>query len=232
MSDLTAERTRIPFDYHGFSFDLLYPEIGPSYNALGLKLGINENGFVMASAAEAVSALVALLSIPLTDYYRDKTIHMLRTTGLWLDTACRFVPEKGMYIEDHPEIEKVTAENNSGRIIERFKDVKAEDLSKRFNEGEIGFVPLTNLEDEVTPIRVCGFARYPLVQTLFHEEAERLGDIASGLNGSAYVSVLRPANPVTKFPVINIRKDGGLQVRLFPYSGTVDGSAFAVSRRE
>ena len=123
---------------------------------------IEEEGFLPPTMAQTASLVHAAFSSE--DRYSEEIKKLLKNRYLWAYTGTLTVPNKGLYIQDHPP------------IVNGMPNISSDDLERRVEEGELRFVPFGFKTGEMSP---SDLAENPYVQALAGQEgAKKLVKVA------------------------------------------------------
>lgn len=215
---LDYEVERILLKPKGTNLTFVHPNYGPNTYA-NVKEQIEEDNLRPATMAETASLVHAAFNSD--DRYSDEIRKIMKDRYLWAYTGTLFVPNKGAYVQDAPEI------RNGMPYMDESKLVKKLDS----NDPSVRFVPFGYQTESMSPLDL---GRNPYVITLAGEEgAEKLAEVADKHERQPYLWSFKSVNqPETR--VSALYSDWGLGRRLYVDGGRGNfrgGCAFGVQSK-
>src|SRR3989344_6665782 len=145
----------------GEDLTFVYPPTNPS-NYANTQRVIEEAGFLPPTMAQTASLVHAAFSSK--DRYSEEIRKLMKDRWLWAYTGTLTVPNKGLYIQDHPP------------IVDGMPNISSDDLERRVEDGELRFVPFGFKTGEMSP---SDLAENPYVHALAGQEGtEKLEQVA------------------------------------------------------
>ena len=162
MTDqLRVKGRELTVKHLGEDLTFVYPPTNLG-NYAGTKRVIEEEGFLPPTMAQTASLVHAAFSSE--DIYSKEIKKLLEDRYLWAYTGTLTVPNKGLYIQDHPP------------IVNGMPNISSDDLERRVEEGELRFVPFGFKTGEMSPSEL---GKNPYVHALAGKEgAEKLAKVA------------------------------------------------------
>ena len=177
---------------------------------------IEEAGFLPPTMAQTASLVHAAFSSE--DRYSEEIKKLLKDRYLWAYTGTLTVPNKGLYIQDHPP------------IVNGMPNISSDDLERRVEEGELRFVPFGFKTGEMSP---SDLAENPYVQALAGQEgAKKLVKVAGEYLKNPRLWALTDTNTTqTRVSVLNSSwVDGRLLVNGDDHGDGRGGCSFWVQK--
>ena len=192
-NQLRVKGKELTVKHLGEDLTFVYPPTNPS-NYAGTQRVIEEAGFLPPTMAQTASLVHAVFSSE--DRYSEEIKKLLKNRYLWAYTGTLTVPNKGLYIQDHPP------------IVNGMPNISSDDLERRVEEGELRFVPFGFKTGEMSP---SDLAENPYVQALAGQEgAEKLAKVAGEYPKNSFLWALTDTNtPQTRVSVLGSNWDGG-----------------------
>jgi len=176
---VVERRPELIVTHNGKDLTFLYPAYGPkSYT--NIKRLIEKDGFATPTMAETVSLVHAAFNSD--GDYNKKIKDVIKDRFLCAFTGTLFVPNKGAYVQDRPEL-------RDGRIF-----MEESELVKKLeeNDSSVRFVPFNYRTGEMTPLEL---ARNSYIIALAGEEgAEKLSEVSDKFKHKPYFWALTSSN--------------------------------------
>ncbi len=203
----------------------LAPYFG-SGNYTSVRLGIESAGLRMPTYAETVSLAYDALVADRSGKYSETVRNLMKSSWLRASNGILYVPDKGAYIQDSPELKNGQLKNGQVKMDESYlvRRLEAKDSSVRY-------VPF-GFKTEVQTSREL--EKNPFVIALAGEEgAAKLGEMADKFRNKPYVwSFGKVDSPTIRFAGLGSDRDfgyGRLDVDGGSWNGG-NGYAFGVSK--
>src|SRR3989338_4017898 len=211
-------RTELTTTHQGQDLTFVHPSYGPdTYANVGSQ--IEQAGLIRPTMSQITS--LAHTSCNSNDKYSKEIQKIMKDNWLWGFTGTLYVPNKGAYIQEDPQIRNGMPFMDESELVRKLEA----------NDPSVRFVPFGFKVGEMTPIQLAG-NKY--VQALVGEEgAEKLAEIADKHKNKPYLWSFESVDePITR--VSALYSDWVLDVRLY-VDGYVrgdgrDGYSFGVSR--
>lgn len=205
-------RTELEADHLGRTITFLHPAYGPD-DYFSVQRGIEKAGLRVPTMAETISLAYSAWQNP-NEKYSKEIIQLLKNGWFWGFTGNLYVPNKGVYIQDNPEVK-------SGIVI-----MNEQDLVKKLESGDdsVRFVPFGFQNGEIS---LRELEKNPYVQALVGEEgAEKLGEVTDKYRKKLYLYSFKNVNePIARVPALSSDWND-LRLNVSGYSG--DGYAFGL----
>ena len=209
------ERIELTVKHLGEDLTFVYPPTSLG-NYANTQRVIEEAGFLPPTMAQTASLVHAAFSSE--DRYSEEIKKLLKDRYLWAYTGTLTVPNKGLYIQDHPP------------IVNGMPNISSDDLERRVGEEELRFVPFGFRMGEMPP---SDLAENSYVQALAGQEgAEKLAKVAGEYPKNSFLWALTDTNiPQTRVSVLLSDWDGGrLNVNGLNHGDTRYGCSFWVQK--
>jgi len=210
-------RTKLTAIHNNKDLTFLHPAYGPdTYANVGAK--IEQNGLAKPTMAETASLVHAAFNSD--DKYSNEIRDIMKQRILWGFTGNLYIPKKGVYIEDNPEIRDVFMDES-----ELIKKLEANDTTVRFVPFGYKIGRMSSLE----------LAKNPYLIGLAEEAgADKLAQVADKHKNKPYLFSFNSVDkPITRVSALDSdwSLGSGLDVVGGYYCGDYwDGCAFGVLR--
>ena len=179
-------RTELTTFHNTSDLTFIHPAYGPDTYA-NVGTAIEQAGLARSTMAQTASLVYAAFNS--SGRYSDEIKEIMKERLLWAFTGNLYAPNKGVYIQDNPEIR------------DNMPFMEESDLARRLEEGDEGviYVPFGFKTGEMTPLEL---AKNAYVKALAGAEgAEKLAEVADKYKKNPYLwsleSVKRPLTRVS-----------------------------------
>lgn len=209
-------RTLLTTDHNGEELTFAHPHYGPgTYAQVGEQ--IQKEGLARPTMAQTVSLVHTAFNSD--DKYSKEIKDIMRNKWLWAYTGILYVPNKGAYIQDDPQIKNAMPYMDQNELERKLYS----------NDPTVRFVPFGYKTGEMTPIQM---AKNPFVIVQAGQEgAQKLSEVADKFKRKPYLySFDSVVKPITRVSALNSDWDFGSRLNV---SGDLhgdddDGCAFGV----
>ena len=209
-------RTELDTTFNGKTLTFVASSYGPN-TYLGVKEAIEQDGYKTPTMAENASLVHTAFNSD--DKYSNGIKGIMKDRWLWSFTGNLYLPNKGVYIQDNPEI-------RDGRVI-----MDESDLVKKLESKDpsVRFVPFGFETESMSPMQL---AKNAYVIGLAGEEgADKLAEVADEFKQKPYLWSFKSVNePTTRVSALDSDWGLGHWLDVNGSDGGVswDGHAFGV----
>ena len=191
---ITEGRTLLSTEHNGQDLTFVHPFYGPNtYSQIGEQ--IQEVGLSRPTMAHTSSLVHAAFNSD-DDKYSKKIKDILRDKWLWAFTGTLYVPDKGAYIQDNPQVKDGMPYMNQGELETKLKS----------NDSSVRFVPFGFKIGEMTPIQL-GKNSY-VIALAGEEGAQKLSEVADKFNKKPFLYSFDSVDkPITRVSALHSERD-------------------------
>lgn len=211
-------RTKLLITHKGEDLTFLHPAYGPNtYVNVGTQ--IEQNRLARPTMAETASLFhVAFNS---DDKYSEEIRDIMKNRWLWAFTGNLYVPNKGVYVQDYPEIRDGTPFMDESKLVKRLEA----------NVSDVRFVPFGFKIKSMSPSEL---EKNEYIIALAGEEgAEKLAEVADKYRDTPYLWGFKSVDePLTRVSALGSLWCVGRRVGVLGdiHGKGRDGCAFGVDK--
>ena len=218
VEEREGKRTRLTVNHQGKDLVFLYPSYGPDTYA-NVALQIEQNGLARPTMAETASLVHTAFNSE--DRYSNEIKNIISRRRLWAFTGRLYIPNKGAYVQDNPEIRDGMPFMDESELVKKLES----------NDPTVRFVHFGFKTGEMKPSEL---AENDYIKAIAGEEgAEKLAEVAGKFNFNPHLFGYESMDkPITRISALG--SPWGFGERLGVYGNdhcfSRDGHAFGVSK--
>lgn len=151
--DLRVEegRTKLIVTYKGEDLTFLRPYYGPD-TYVNVENSIESDDLAKPTMAQNASLVHGAFTNP-DNQYSKEIKDLMRTTWIWCFTGTLYVPNKGAYVQDHPEIRNGRPFMDESELVAKLGS-RDEDGVVYSDDGTVRFVPFGFKIESMSPLEL------------------------------------------------------------------------------
>ena len=215
---IKEEKPKLTVDHKGKDLTFVHPSYGPdTYANVGSE--IEREGLIRPTMSEITSLFHSAFNSD--NKYSKEIQKLMKDRYLWGCTGTLYVPNKGAYIQDDPEVRNGMPFMEESELVRKLES----------SDPSVRFVPFGFQTEEMTSLQL---STNPYVKALVGDEgAEKLAEIADKHRNKPYLWSFRFVDkPLIRVSTLDSYWDlgGWLDVVGNGRGGNMGGCSFGVSR--